>query len=156
MEAGGGGPPGDDHSTAAGRSQPVPRMRLEQRQCLSWSKVPLSPRSAVVPPPRSGAASVVVQRKLYLFGGYGGTAGGTGRLDDFYSFDFETRMWQAVEVLSAEKPGCRENNGVVISDSSDCIYLFGGERMYCFFCRFSFGMLRSTHSIHFATAFVTL
>lgn len=131
MEIGGGGgrPHGDDQSAAGGRSAivPVPRMRLEQRQCLSWSKVPLSPSSTVVPPPRSGAASVVVQRKLYLFGGYGGTAGGTGRLDDFYSFDFEARMWQAVEVLSAEKPGCRENNGVVISDSSDCIYLFGGE-----------------------------
>ena len=52
---------------------------------------------------------------------------GTGRLDDFYSFDFETRMWEEVQVLSAEKPGCRENNGVVISDSSDSIYLFGGE-----------------------------
>lgn len=51
---------------------------------------------------------------------------GTGRLDDFYSFDFETRMWEEVQVLSDEKPGCRENNGVVISDSSDSIYLFGG------------------------------
>lgn len=50
---------------------PVPRLRLE-RQCLSWNKVPLSPKSAVVPPPRSGAASVVVGGKLYVFGGYGG------------------------------------------------------------------------------------
>lgn len=80
----------------------------------------------MVPPPRSGAASVVVQKKLYLFGGYGGSAAGTGRLDDFFSFDFISRVWEEVEVLSAEKPGCRENNGVVISDSSDCIYLFGG------------------------------
>jgi len=118
-----------DQMQAAGGNRSitnVPRLRMEQRQCLSWSKVPLSPSNKVIPPPRSGAASVVVQRKLYLFGGYGGTAGGTGRLDDFYSFDFETRTWQEVEVLSTEKPGCRENNGVVISDSSDCIYLFGG------------------------------
>ena len=50
---------------------PVPRLRLE-RQCLSWSKVPVSPKSNVVPPPRSGAASVVVGGKLYVFGGYGG------------------------------------------------------------------------------------
>ena len=35
-------------------------------------------------------------------------------------------MWEEVQVLSDEKPGCRENNGVVISDSSDSIYLFGG------------------------------
>jgi leucine-zipper-like transcriptional regulator 1 len=51
---------------------------------------------------------------------------GTGRLDDFWSFDFESRIWEQVEVISSEKPGCRENNGVVISDSSDSIYLFGG------------------------------
>lgn len=31
-----------------------------------------------------------------------------------------------VDVVSQEKPGCRENNGVVISDTSRSIYLFGG------------------------------
>ena len=77
MEAG-GGPLGDEQATAAGTSSsaPVPRLRLE-RQCLSWSKVPVSPRSTEVPPPRSGAASVVVGGKLYVFGGYGG--GGSDR-----------------------------------------------------------------------------
>ena len=54
--------------------------------------------------------------------GYGG---GTGRLDDFYSFTFDTNKWEKVEVLSDIKPGCRENNGVVIGDSSR-MYLFGG------------------------------
>ena len=54
--------------------------------------------------------------------GYGG---GTGRLDDFYSFSFDKNKWERVEVLSEEKPGCRENNGVVIGDSSR-MYLFGG------------------------------
>lgn len=57
-----------------------------------------------------------------MFGGYGG---GTGRLDDFYSFDFKTQTWEEVKVVGDEKPGCRENNGV-ISDSSKSIYLFGG------------------------------
>ena len=33
--------------------------------------------------------------------------------------------WEEVQVLSAEKPGCRENNGVVIGDASR-VYLFGG------------------------------
>ena len=55
--------------------------------------------------------------------GYGG---GFGRLDDFYSFDFATSTWEEVQVATEEKPGCRENNGVVISDSSKSIYLFGG------------------------------
>lgn len=57
-----------------------------------------------------------------MFGGYGG---GTGRLDDFYSFNFATASWEEVEVLSDDRPGCRENNGVVIGDSSR-VYLFGG------------------------------
>lgn len=65
----------------------------------------------------------MVDNKLYVFGGYGG---GTGRLDDFYSFDFNTSSWEEVEVLGDVKPGCRENNGVVISDSSRSIILFGG------------------------------
>jgi hypothetical protein len=76
-----------------------------------------------LPPARSGAASVVVKGRLFIFGGYGG---GTGRLDDFYSFNFESGAWEEVQVLSDEKPGRRENNGVVISDSSRSIYLFGG------------------------------
>lgn len=55
-------------------------------------------------------------------GGYGG---GTGRLDDFHSFDFDTNTWEEVEVLSNERPGRRENNGVVIG---------GGTRL--FLCKF--------------------
>ena len=42
-----------------------------------------------IPGPRSGAASVIVDTKMYMFGGYGGS----GRLDDFYEFDFETKGW---------------------------------------------------------------
>jgi len=90
------------------------------KQSLTWSIV--NPVGTIQPPPRSGAASVVVRDRLYMFGGYGG---GTGRLDDFYSFEFEKNQWEEVEVLSIEKPGCRENNGVVIGDSSR-VYLFGG------------------------------
>lgn len=91
------------------------------RQCLTWNRVPMA--NQLMPPPRSGAASVVVKGKLYVFGGYGG---GTGRLDDFYSYCFETGQWEEVPVESREKPGCRENNGVVISDSARKIFLFGG------------------------------
>ncbi len=48
-------------------------------------------------------------------------------MDDFYSFNFSTNTWEEVKVLSdQQRPGCRENNGVVISDSSRSIYLFGG------------------------------
>ena len=93
---------------------------MSLRQSLTWSQV--NP-SGDIPPARSGAASVIVGRTLYIFGGYGG---GTGRLDDFYSFDFERNEWSEVQVLSDEKPGCRENNGVVASGDSSRVYIFGG------------------------------
>mmetsp|Transcript_33785 Transcript_33785/g.62533 ORF Transcript_33785/g.62533 Transcript_33785/m.62533 type:complete len:627 (-) Transcript_33785:73-1953(-) len=116
-DAGGDGPLGPGGGSGSGSSR-VP-VAARERQCLSWTRV--NP-SGCLPPPRSGAASVVVKGRLYMFGGYGG---GTGRLDDFYSFSFDTCTWEEVKVLSSEKPGCRENNGVVIGDSSR-VYLFGG------------------------------
>ena len=61
----------------------------------------------------------------FIAQGYGGGTN-TGRLEDFYEFDFETSTWQEVNVIGDERPGCRENNGVVISDSKKSIYLFGG------------------------------
>ena len=92
------------------------------KQCLTWSRITPSSTSGVFPHPRSGAASAIVRSKLYLFGGYGG---GTGRLDDFHSFDFDTNTWQEVKVLSKIRPGKRENNGVVIGGGTR-LYLFGG------------------------------
>jgi len=107
---------------AAAGGKPIETNRItSNRQSLTWSRVTLAFTSCL-PPPRSGAASVVVRGKLFMFGGYGG---GTGRLDDFYSFSFDSGTWEEVEVLSNERPGCRENNGVVIGDSSR-VYLFGG------------------------------
>jgi len=112
----------EDLESAGPRVAVANNSRVDRdKQSMTWSRVSLSPMSSV-PPPRSGAASVVVKGRLYMFGGYGG---GTGRLDDFYSFSFDTGTWEEVKVLSNEKPGCRENNGVVIGDSSR-VYLFGG------------------------------
>jgi N-acetylneuraminic acid mutarotase len=72
-----------------------------------------------IPGPRSGAASVVVGDKLFMFGGYGGN----GRLDDFFEYQFETKKWREVE-YTGSSPGVRENNGVV--EYKGCLYLFGG------------------------------
>ncbi|CAN0106356.1 unnamed protein product, partial [Ectocarpus sp. 4 AP-2014] len=54
-----------------------------------------------------------------MFGGYGGS----GRLDDFWEFDFESRIWKEVH-CQGPSPGVRENNGVVEYKGS--LYLFGG------------------------------
>mmetsp|Transcript_4058 Transcript_4058/g.7783 ORF Transcript_4058/g.7783 Transcript_4058/m.7783 type:complete len:567 (+) Transcript_4058:464-2164(+) len=87
---------------------------------LTWQEVITN---GDTPPARSGAASVIIDGKLYIFGGYGG---GTGRLDDFYAYDFERNEWDQVEVLSEERPSCRENNGAVASGDSRRLCLFGG------------------------------
>ncbi|CAM9508868.1 unnamed protein product, partial [Phaeothamnion confervicola] len=87
----------------------------------SWRVVPQNASNplAEVPGPRSGSASVVVGNKLYMFGGYGGN----GRLDDFYEFDFVTRLWRKISHIGGS-PGVRENNGVV--EYNGKLYLFGG------------------------------
>lgn len=85
-----------------------------------WEK--LRP-SGDIPQARSGAASATADGKLYVFGGYGGT---NSRLDDFHSYDFKTNEWKPVEVRSQIKPGCRENNGIVSSNSGQKLILFGG------------------------------
>ena len=73
----------------------------------------------IIPGPRSGAASVVVGNKLYVFGGYGGS----GRLADFFEFDFDTKTFQEIE-MAGHHPGVRENNGVVLYKNR--LYIFGG------------------------------
>lgn len=73
----------------------------------------------ILPGPRSGAASVVVGKKLYVFGGYGGS----GRLADFFEYDFETKAFNEVHT-AGNSPGVRENNGVVLYKNR--LYVFGG------------------------------
>ena len=58
----------DLDSIGAGPLNMNPRSpRMQRCQSFLWSSVNLSPES-IIPPPRSGAASVVVQGKLYMFG----------------------------------------------------------------------------------------
>eukprot|EP00939_MAST-03C_sp_MAST-3C-sp1_P004185 g4185.t1 len=57
---------------------------------------------------------------MYMFGGYGGS----GRLDDFYEYSFETQRWKKLPTHHGNPPGFRENNGMVFHKGS--LYLFGG------------------------------
>ena len=72
-----------------------------------------------IPGRRSGAASVMVGTKLYIFGGYGGN----GRLADFFCYNLEQKTWTEIE-CKGSAPGVRENNGLV--EWNGCLYLFGG------------------------------
>ena len=63
----------DPESFGAGPINPTSTIDLRMKKdkhTFLWSRVYLS-HDSIIPPPRSGAASVVVQGKLYVFGGYG-------------------------------------------------------------------------------------
>lgn len=92
--------------------------------------------SNVRPGERSGASSVVFEDALYVFGGYGGS----GRLDDIFKFDFQTRCWNKVEV-QGQTPAGRENNGAVVHGNK--MYLFGGYS--------GFTWLNDFHALDFDT-----
>ena len=60
-------PPDADGISPAALTQRSLRMVMDDKQHLTWSRVAL-PLGCVLPPRRSGAASVVVKGKLYMFG----------------------------------------------------------------------------------------
>jgi N-acetylneuraminic acid mutarotase len=71
------------------------------------------------PGQRSGAASVVFEDSLFIFGGYGGN----GRLDDLWEFRFVDRCWRQLTTRGSAPAG-RENNGAVVYNGF--MYIFGG------------------------------
>lgn len=58
---------GPDRSGSYSQIRPSNNRLQRDRQALTWQRVALTASSAV-PPPRSGAASVVVKGHLYMFG----------------------------------------------------------------------------------------
>ena len=100
-----------DSSAAAGH--PIVELNHGQR----WRQI--ISENGPRPDPRSGAASVVHENSLYIFGGYGGN----GRLDDLWEYRFFEEQWQKLSA-SGRIPAGRENNGAVIY--KDSIYIFGG------------------------------
>ena len=113
------------------RQNSITHSRLVMVSTLySWRRItdtaPPAPTSlGSFPSPRSGAASVVVKDFLFLFGGYGGHC----RLMDFYSYHFPTQTWSEISPINSieNRPGVRENNGVIVCDSdANQIFIFGG------------------------------
>lgn len=88
-----------------------------RRPSATWRAVSAS--SSLRPGPRSGAASVVFEDSLYVFGGYGGN----GRLDDLWAFSFVENAWKELRT-KGPAPAGRENNGAVVY--KDSMYIFGG------------------------------
>lgn len=98
-------------SMAAGEPVRASNLSLKWRQVIS--------ENGLRPGPRSGAASVVFENSLYIFGGYGGN----GRLDDIWEYRFIEHQWVRLETRGTPPAG-RENNGAVVYN--DGMYVFGG------------------------------
>ena len=73
-----------------------------------------------IPPGRYGHTSVVVDDKLYVFGGQGQF----GCLDDLWCFDFEKCSWQRVDA-AGEPPAARTGHCACVSNG--VMFIFGGK-----------------------------
>ena len=73
-----------------------------------------------IPPGRYGHTSVVVDDKLYVFGGQGQV----GFLDDLWCFDFEKCSWQRVDA-AGEPPAARTGHCACVSNG--VMFIFGGK-----------------------------
>lgn len=77
----------DPHYSFLGPCTPSSRAVVRRWRPVQYGCT--SEKAMELPGDRSGAASVVYNDALYVLGGYGGS----GRLDDLFKFDFNTRLW---------------------------------------------------------------
>jgi len=73
----------------------------------------------MVPPDRSAHTSVVYKDNMYILGGWDGSVSN----NDFYMYNFESRMWAEVEYTGISPPCIRSHAAVVYKDS---MVVFGG------------------------------
>lgn len=116
---------GDDMKAMADDDEERERLLVpkEMPEDLTSERIQFPPNEKV-PCKRFGAASAVTGGKLYIFGG------GHSKnvvLDDFWTFSFDERKWEEVEVQSDVKPSPRLEGAFLLSDDKQTIYLFGGR-----------------------------
>eukprot|EP00924_Labyrinthula_sp_SR-Ha-C_P004890 maker-scaffold_1-snap-gene-15.40-mRNA-1 protein AED:0.26 eAED:0.26 QI:0/0/0/1/0/0/3/0/526 len=88
---------------------------------MSWTQI--SPRrNNEVPWKRSGAKAVVVEGKMYLFGGYDGRGG--NYFNDLQEYDIKTNTWTDTEEEGEEYPSPRTDHTLVHYHGK--LYIFGG------------------------------
>jgi N-acetylneuraminic acid mutarotase len=73
------------------------------------------------PKPRYRTSACVVGDRMIIFGGHDGAR----QLNDFYSWDFESRTWQCIETLGTQSPVPRDSHVSVAY--RDSLFIFGGS-----------------------------
>ncbi|GMH98843.1 hypothetical protein TrLO_g14194 [Triparma laevis f. longispina] len=75
------------------------------------------------PSPRGAHTSTLINKKIYVFGGYGGMGYGRRDLDDLHSLDTETWKWTKI-AAKGKGPDKRSGHQATACDNS--LYVFGG------------------------------
>ncbi|CEM13230.1 unnamed protein product [Vitrella brassicaformis CCMP3155] len=97
--------------------------------CFQWAPV-----KAIGNPPRQRSlhVAVVVDKCMYVFGGYDGS----NRVNDFLKYNFKTTKWSQIQSGAERGPSARDRHVAVAHDK--CIYIFGGydgsNRINDFWC----------------------
>jgi N-acetylneuraminic acid mutarotase len=86
----------------------------------TWKKVETQ---EMTPKPRSGHASVVMDEKLFVFGGSQTTKESVLYFKDLNAFDVETNTWSKIQT-SGDVPSARDGHGFL--NVSGTVYLHGG------------------------------
>eukprot|EP00937_MAST-01D_sp_MAST-1D-sp2_P006180 g6180.t1 len=86
----------------------------------TWRRLdpPEDPRQA--PCQRSLHVAAVWRDSMFIIGGYDGNT----RVNDFFRYDFRTKRWEIVPVVSGEPPSPRDRHTAVVYRES--FYVFGG------------------------------
>ncbi len=101
-------------------SNPLPQLKRDKcnvESLVEWEKVSAATGSSV-PCQRSLHAGAVWKDNFIVFGGYDGRH----RVNDLYSFNFKSNLWQALSTSNAPSP--RDRHIATVHDNS--LYIFGG------------------------------
>lgn len=75
------------------------------------------------PSPRANTGAIILNDKVYLFGGHGGLNYSRVALNDLYSFDLKEEVW---EKLVPANTGPEGRGGHSVFAAGDKIYIYGG------------------------------
>jgi len=78
------------------------------------------------PPPRANAGACIYKNKIFIYGGHGGLNYARVSLDDIYTYDIESGVWERIEPIQGLQPLPPGRGGHSIFVYDDKLYSYGG------------------------------